>query len=158
MGVSERSLSYLLRNSGEVLEEVEHSDVVLQRRDGEDLYLALLSRERGVRDSLGLLARLLRAALSDEQTREGIAGWLTKELSWTSFLPPEDRDAFLEDFTRTAVACAELENFEPLVRSLRGWQATAEAYAHPEIVKKLAAKHKGPSVSLERPASSRAKR
>src|SRR5437899_716972 len=129
MAVSERSLSYLLRNSGDVLKEVEHRDVVLQRRDGEDLYLALLSRERGVRDSLGVLARLLRAALADDRSRDGMAKWLTEELPWTSFLPQDDRNEFLDDFTRTAVACADLENYEPLVRSLRGWKATAEAYA-----------------------------
>lgn len=158
MSVTERSLSYLLRNSGEVLEEVERRDVVLQRRDGEDLYLALLSRERGVRDSLTVLTHLLRAALADDKSRDAMAHWLTEELSWTSFLPLDDRNEFLEDFTKTALACADLENYEPLVHSLRGWRATAEAYADPAIAKHLHQSHRGPVVGLRRPSAGRAKK
>ena len=37
MAIGERTLSYMLRNSGAVLDEVEQRDIVLQRRDGEDL-------------------------------------------------------------------------------------------------------------------------
>src|SRR6266567_1741740 len=58
MAISERSLSFMLRNSGEVLDELEERDVILQRRDGEDLYLALRSREWGIRESVGVLARI----------------------------------------------------------------------------------------------------
>ncbi|MBI4729264.1 MAG: hypothetical protein HY775_07135 [Acidobacteria bacterium] len=155
MSTAEHSLSFLLRNSGVVLEEVEHRDVVLQRRDGEDLYLALRSRERGVRESLNVLARVLRAALHDEAARSAIARWLVDELPWTNFLPDADRQEFLSDFARTATACVEVDNYEPLIQSLRGWKATAEIYADPRVAAHLRRPHRGPSAPLKRPGSSR---
>ena len=155
MAVVERSFSFMLRNSGAVLDEVEHRDVVLQRRDGEDLYLALRSRERGIRESLGVLARVVRAALHDERTQSAVAQWLAEELPWTSFLPEEDREEFLADFARTAAASVDAEVYEPLIRALEGWKATAEAYANPAVLSLLTKKHRGPSVPLSRPVPSR---
>ncbi len=155
MAVVERSFSFMLRNSGAVLEDVEHRDVVLQRRDGEDLYLGLRSRERGIRESLGVLARVVRAALHDERTRSVVAEWLAEELPWTSFLPEQDREEFLADFARTATASVDAEVYEPLIRSLEGWKATAEAYANPDVLGLLTARHRGPSVPLSRPAPTR---
>lgn len=151
MAVAEHNLSYMLRNSGEILDEVQHRDVVLQRRDGEDLYLALRSRERGVRESLGILARLLRRAVDDDDTRPLLAKWLSDALPWTSFLPSEDREQFLIEFTRTSAACVDVDTYEPLVRSLEAWKATAEVYANPEILKLLDKRHRGHAVSLTRP-------
>lgn len=158
MSVAEHSLSYMLRNSGAVLEELERRDVVLQRRDGEDLYLALRSRERGVRESLGVLAHIVRAALHDESARVTIARWLSEELPWTSFLPPEDREAFLADFAKTSAACAEMDVYEPLLQTLNGWRATAQVYADPRLAEVMREAHRGPAVRLRRPASARARR
>lgn len=154
----ERSLSYMLRNSGAILDEVEHRDVVLQRRDGEDLYLALRSRERGIRESLGVLARIVRAALHDVGTRGAVAKWLAEELPWTSFLPESDRKNFLADFARTSAACVEAEVYEPLIRTLESWKATAEVYANPALLAVLTEKHKGPPVPLSRPVTRRARK
>ena len=155
MASAEHSFSYLLRNSGEVLEEVEYRDIVLQRRDGEDLYLALHSRQQGIRDSLGVLARFLRATLHDERAQSATAKWLTEEIPWTQFLPESDRRAFLDDFARTAAACVEIENYEPLTQSLRGWKATAEAYADPNVAQRLKKRHRGRAVPVHRPDTSR---
>ena len=74
MSLAEHTFTHMLRNSGEVLAEVEHHDVVLRRRDGEDLFLGLRSREESVRDALGILARLLLAASVDPDTRQRVAG------------------------------------------------------------------------------------
>ena len=156
MAVVERSLSYMLRNSGAVLDELEHRDVVLQRRDGEDLHLALRSRERWIRESLGVLARIVRAALHDEGTREMVAKWLAEELPWTSFLPDPDREAFVAEFARTSAACVEAEVYEPLAQVLKGWKATAEAYANPALLNVLKEEHRGPSTPLSRPVTRRA--
>jgi hypothetical protein len=157
MAVIERTLSFMLRNSGAVLDEVERRDVILRRRDGEDLYLGLRSRERGIRESLEVLTRVLRAALHDKSTHAALAEWLASDLPWTSFLPPEDREAFLADFVQTSAACVDIDSYEPLVRSIQGWKATAEAYANPAVVKLLTKKHKGPAISLRRPTGARAR-
>src|SRR5271166_4331323 len=105
-------------------DEVEHRDVVLRRRDGEDLFLGLRSRETSMRDVLGALARLLLAASLDASTRDTVAGALTASLPWTTFLPEEERSEFLAALTSTAAACVELDTFEPLAHLLEGWRAT----------------------------------
>ena len=84
LSLAERTFTRMLRNSGEVLAEVEHRDIVLRRRDGEDLFLGLRSREESVRDALGILARLLVAASVDPETRSRVAAALDR-------LAPVDR-------------------------------------------------------------------
>src|SRR5712691_8958286 len=105
MAVTEHSLSHMLRNSGQVLAEVEHRDVVLRRRDGEDLFLGLRSREESVRNALGVLARLLLATRVDPDTRRRVAGALAASLPWTTFLPDDEREEFFDALTSTAAAC-----------------------------------------------------
>jgi hypothetical protein len=73
MTMVEHTLSHMLRNSGDVIAEAEHQDVVLRRRDGADLYLGLRSREESVRSALGVLARLLVATSLDPTIRERVA-------------------------------------------------------------------------------------
>lgn len=154
MSLTEHTFTHMLRNSGEVLAEVEHRDVVLRRRDGADLFLGLRSREESVRDALGVLARLLLAASVDPQTRRRVASALSAALPWASFLPEEERDEFFEALTSTAAACVEVDIFEPLAHLIDGWRATAELHANPDLAKVLSAKRSGPAVKLRRPKAS----
>ena len=146
----EHTLSYLLRNSGDVIAEVEHQDVVLRRRDGADLILGLRSREESVRTALGVLARLLVAASLDPATRDRVASALIASLPWTSFLPDEERAEFFQELTAKAAACVELDTFEPLARLIDGWRATAEVYGVPELRAKLEVERTGPAVPIRR--------
>jgi hypothetical protein len=154
MSLAEHTFTYMLRNSGDVLAEVEHRDVVLRRRDGEDLFLGLRSREESVRDALGVLARLLLAASVDPDTRQRVASALSASLPWTTFLPDEERAEFFEALTATAAACVELDTFEPLAHLIDGWRATAQVHAKPELAKLLGATHAGPAVKIKRPEAS----
>ena len=147
----EHTLSYLLRNSGDVIAEVEHQDVLLRRRDGADLILGLRSREESLRTALGVLARLLVAASLDPATRDRVASALTASLPWTSFLPDEERAEFFQALTEKAAACVELDTFEPLARLIDGWRATAEVYGVPELRAKLEVERTGPAVPIPRP-------
>lgn len=151
MAVVEHTFTFMLRNSGAVLAELEHSDVVLRRRDGEDLFLGLRSREESVRDALGALARLLSAASVDPETRQRLVVALGASLPWTTFLPEDERAAFLDALVSTAAACAEVDNFEPLARLVDGWRATAEIHANPELGKRRRTGRRGPPVRLKRP-------
>lgn len=153
MTVSEHTLSYMLRNSGAVLEEAQYRDVVLTRRDGDDLFLTPLARHRGVQESLGILARLVRAALQHPETRVAIGRWLFDELPWTVFLPDDEREEFLDTFVRTAAACVQTEDYEPLLRILSDWKGTAEIYANPGVKEVLDEHHRGPGLPLRRPPS-----
>lgn len=151
MTMVEHTLSYMLRNSGAVIAEAEHQDVVLRRRDGADLILGLRSREESVRSALGVLARLLVAASIDPDTRDRVASALTVSLPWTSFLPERERAEFFQALTAKAAACVDLDTFEPLARLIDGWRATAEVYGVPELRAKLEAEHTGPAVPIGRP-------
>jgi hypothetical protein len=152
MTMVEHTLSHMLRNSGDVIAEAEHQDVVLRRRDGADLFLGLRSRQEMVRSALGVLARLLVTASLDPSIRERVASALTASLPWTSFLPSGDRAEFFEALTTKAAACVELGNFEPLARLIEGWRATAEVYGVPELRAKLTeVERTGPPVPIRRP-------
>lgn len=154
MSLVEHTFTHMLRNSGEILAEVEHCDVVLRRRDGEDLFLGLRSREESVRDALGVLARLLLAASVDPDTRQRVAGALTASLPWTTFLPEEEREEFFEALAATAAACVEVDTFEPLAHLIEGWRATAEIHANPKLDKLLKFPRSGPAVKVKRPRTS----
>ncbi len=154
MSLAEHTFTHMLRNSGEVLAEVEHRDVVLRRRDGADLFLGLRSREESVRDALGVLARLLLAASVDPDTRQRVAGALSASLPWTTFLPDDERGEFFEALTATVAACAEVDTFEPLAHLIEGWRATAEIHANPELAKVLSVPRSGPPVKVKRPKAS----
>jgi hypothetical protein len=62
---------------------------------------------------------------------------LLDEFPWTSFLPKSDRVAFVDEFTRTVVAAAELDNFAPLAQLVDEWRATAEIHADPKLARRL---------------------
>lgn len=154
MTLAEHTFTFMLRNSGDVLAEVEHRDVVLRRRDGEDLFLGLRSREESVRDALGVLSRLLLAASVDPETRKCVARALSASLPWTTFLPGEEQTEFLQALTSTAAACVEVDSFEPLARLIEGWRASAEIHANPDLARLLQTKHPAPPVRIKRPKAS----
>jgi len=153
VSMAERTFTQMLRNSGEVLAQVEHHDVVL-RRDGEDLFLSLRSREESVRDALGVLARTLLAAGIDPGARRRVAGAVSSALPWTAFLPEDERAEFFEALTSTAAACVEVDLFEPLAHLIDGWRATAEVHANPELAELLGTPRSGPAVNVKRPKAS----
>lgn len=154
MVLAEHTFTFMLRNSGDVIAELEHRDVVLHRRDGEDLFLGLRSREESVREALGALARLLLAVGVDRDMKQRVTASLSTSLPWTTFLPDDERADFFEALTSTAAACVEVDTFEPLARLLSGWRAAAEIHANPELGKVLRAKHVGPPIRIKRPKAS----
>lgn len=151
MPTVEHTFTNLLRHSGAVVAEAERQDVVLHRRDGEDLFLGLRSRERGVRETVGVLAHLLRFALHDPSIRMALTKGLSEGLAWTHFLPDHERERFLDDISTVAAACYDMDAYEPLVRELGDWRATAETYALFGVSEVLAEVHAGPAVDLPRP-------
>lgn len=134
----ERNLTEMLRSSGDVLREAEHHDVVLRRRDGADMMLVELDRERAIRRSLGDAARII-VMMSDAPSEEQVIDLLPRALPWAEFLSRADRQAFLHDFVRTAAACIDADVFEPLAQLDREWRATAAVHADPALRAELAA-------------------
>lgn len=57
--------------------------------------------------------------------------------AWSEFLPPEDRRAFLDEFSQTLIASADRDTDVQLAQVVREWRATAEIYAQPGLAKRL---------------------
>ncbi len=134
MPTIERTLTDMLRSSGDVLREAEHQDVVLRRRDGADVMLVDFEREQGLRQTLAAAARII-AGLdgSGEQVLERFVAVLPDAIAWTRFLPEEDRLSFLREFAATAAACVDADVFEPLTQLNNEWRATAAVHADPQL-------------------------
>ena len=79
-----RSFSGMLRNSGDVLHELEHADVLLHRRDGEDVMMVARHRESAVRDSLSMAVRGLGAVLADPDLAARVLDALADAMPWTA--------------------------------------------------------------------------
>lgn len=133
---AEATLTDFLRDPRAVVDRLEHVDVVLHRRNAEDLRLSLESRSEAVADGVRFVARMLSAALSDAAVRGRLEA-SAAAIPWLSFLPAERRQEFLAEFFRTAEAAAELGVMTPLAQFLREWQATALIYADPELAAEL---------------------
>lgn len=133
---AEATLTDFLRDPKAVVDRLEHVDVVLRRRNAEDLYLSLESRTEAVAESVRFLARVLSAALADPAVRDRLQASV-EAIPWLSFLPAQQRQLFTTEFFRTAEAAAELGVMTPLAQLLREWQATAVIYADPELAAEL---------------------
>lgn len=150
MTVVTHSLSYMLRHSGDVLADVEHTDVLLERRDGSDLLVGTVRRERAVRDGLDLAARALAAVLQDPHLEGRAIAALQAALPWVAWLAPEDQSEFASAFVRTAQACHETDNYEPLARLLHRWKVSAQVVNDPELAR-LLEDHAEDLIPVERP-------
>ncbi len=66
-----------------------------------------------------------------------LADAVLDEFPWASLLPKTDQKVFIDEFTRTVLAAAELDNFAPLGQLVDEWRATAEIHADPELARRL---------------------
>jgi hypothetical protein len=137
----ERNFSDLLRQSGEVLDEVDRQDVLLRRRDGHDLLLVRADREETVRDAMGVassvLARMVARHLAD------MAKGLPDAMPWLRLLPKSDLHEFVKEFAEVAEACGSLGSFDRLGLLLAEWRKTAYAWSNPEMLTALQVDHAG---------------
>lgn len=152
MTIATHSLSYMLRQSGVVLDELEHGDVLLERRDGSDLMVGTVRRERAVRDGLDLAARALSAVLSDPALGSRAIAALESALPWVAWLNDDDKAAFANGFVRTAQACHDTDHYEPLARLLHRWMVSAQIMQNPELARLLDDTDEAP-VRLSRPTT-----
>ena len=135
--VTERTLTDVLRTPKPILREAGGRDILIRRRQAEDVVLMDAKRARALRDTLGTVARLLRVA----SQLQGVVGRLVEDvnvtLPWTSLLPDEERRQFVAELMEMAGAAADTGNYAPLTTLLRDWQATANVYADPAAFKEL---------------------
>ena len=133
--VDERSLPDLLRHPNDVEADLEAGDVLLRRRDEPDLRLTLADRDSERSDVFRVLAHSFRnLAVHSPGALEGA---VLDAFAWSEFLPPKDRRAFLDEFSRTLIASAEMDTYAHLSQVVREWRVTAEIYTQPGLAKRL---------------------
>lgn len=154
MATTEHTLSFMLRNSGDVLHEVEHADVRLSRRDGPDIILVTAEREQAVRDGLHLATRVLGSMLSDSTLEARALVALATAVPWVGWLDDVDQREFARAFVRTVDACRDTGSHGPLVSMLNRWRASAQIVHDPELAGLLTADRGADSpVPVERPGT-----
>jgi hypothetical protein len=135
MRVTERPFTGLRRRPNDVTRDVEDGDVVLRRRESPDLRLSRADREADRTTAFAALARALRnLAVHTPTAFEEAVG---EAISWVEFLPAAERRAFVDEFSRLAVAAAELDPYSELTQVLQEWRATAEIHADPRLARRL---------------------
>ncbi len=121
-----RTLTEFLQHSGEILPEVEHREVVLRRRSGDDLVIVSREHWQALEDSLRVLAEAYHHSRAADRSEAGEEpAWFA--LPWLSLLRPEDRQACVAELTRAALAALEAGRLPALAETLDQWRATALA-------------------------------
>ena len=117
MPVSERTLTEFLQHSGQVLHALTEGEIILLRRDGEDLVLMT----RGQSDAL---TATLRAFLG--YSAGGVPA-VELVFPWFTFLSHADQTGCLTELREVAVAAIASGELQTLVDALYAWEATGLA-------------------------------
>jgi len=149
--IAEATFTDLLRNPREITALLDQGDVILHRRDAEDLRLSVATRSSASVAGLEVIGRLLAAAMADEVVRERI-GHQTA-LPWMQHLPETSRQQFFFELFTGVEAAAAIGTFAPVDRLLDEWRATAALYADPDLADRLRRPLPGNGPAVERPAS-----
>lgn len=127
------SFSTLLREPNRVTAQLARGDVVLHRRDGEDLYLSVKSRAERDAENAAQPARMLGALIHTPDGQRLLTNALGEAFPWTRFLTDQGRDQFVSEFVATTRACADVGVWTPLGQLLHEWTTTAAIHADPEL-------------------------
>jgi hypothetical protein len=149
--VATKSIPYsaFLRGPTAVLPALDEGDVVLERRDGDDVVLTGGARFEARREGMALATRVLRhlARTDPEQASDLVA----EELPWLRWLPAKERGACVAELLGDLAAGAETGTLEPFGRTLAAWRSTAEVWADPELARRLLTPQAGDGPEILRP-------
>ncbi|MBI3973675.1 MAG: hypothetical protein HY332_20565 [Chloroflexi bacterium] len=117
MAVSEHTLTEFLQHSGRVLSDVEQGEIVLHRRDGEDLVVMT----RGQSEAMSTVLRALAALAVGGESQ------VVAVLPWLAFLSPHDRATCLRELGEVANAAVATGRLSYLEDALYQWETTGLA-------------------------------
>ena len=141
--------SAFLRGPSQVLPSLDDADVILERRDEEDLVLVRQERFEASLTSLKIAARALATlARRDAGLAEEV---LAEELPWLHWLPETERLACVKELLADLVAGADTGLLLPFGRSLASWRSTAEAWSDPQLARRLQGPFSGDGDDVARP-------
>lgn len=151
MPTTRTTYSGFLRGPSEVLPRLETGDVLLERRDGEDLILTTAGRAEAFREGLELGVAALRSLALTR--RDVLAEVLVANLPWLQWLPDEDRIVCVDELVNDLAASVEVENFTRFHQDLVAWLHTAEAWSDPALAERLRTDLSGDAGEVVRPGA-----
>ncbi|KAB8197744.1 hypothetical protein FH608_004270 [Nonomuraea phyllanthi] len=148
-----RSFPYstFLRGPSEVLPTLDDADVILERRDDENLILMRAERFEAGAASLRIAGRALatvarrNASLAEEV--------LAEELPWLTWLPETERHQCVRELLDHLIAGADTGEFLPFARSLISWRSTAVVWSDPRLARELQGPFSGDGPDAARPGA-----
>ena len=117
------------------LEENPRRRLRLDRRDGDDLILESAARAEAEDEALSMASRLFISLVTNDEGARAMLLSLPDVFPWVRFLPQDDVRAFLVELVETLRACVSVGNIAALEPVVAAWQATAEIYSDPELLK-----------------------
>jgi hypothetical protein len=150
MTVQSFPYSSFLRGPSQVLPSLAEADVMLERRDEENLVLTRAERFEAVATGLRIAARSL--AILARRHRDLAEEALAEELPWLTWLPAEERPICVRELLSDLVAGADTGLLVPFARNLVSWRSTAEAWSDPRLARELQGPFEGDGPVIERPA------
>ncbi len=145
--------SAFLRGPSEVLPQLDEGDVLLERRDEENLVLTTFTRFAARQEGMTVAARLLGDVVRDQA--QIMAGLFGRELPWLRWLPEKEHTQCVEELLGELVAGADTGVLEPFARALAAWRSTAEVWSNPELARRLQGPFPGDGEEITRPRRKR---
>jgi hypothetical protein len=145
--------SAFLRGPSNVLPRLDDGDVLLERRDEENLVLTSFGRFIARQEGMTFAAHLLGDVVRDQT--ELVTGLLAKELPWLRWLPDGEQSECVNELLGELAAGAETGVLEPFARALSAWRSTAEVWSDPELARRLQGPFHGNGEKIRRPTRKR---
>ncbi|MEV0161298.1 hypothetical protein B0I32_110184 [Nonomuraea fuscirosea] len=127
--------SALARDRNEVFPELDVADVLLERRDAENVWLVRDERYQAARAALLTLARSMTIVVRSNRVLAEEA--LAEDLPWLTWLPEHERLQCVRELLAHLLAGADTGELLPYARARRSWTSTALAWSDPEIARDL---------------------
>lgn len=138
MTTTEIPFSQLIQQPKKTMAKLEQSPrrrLRLDRRDGDDLILESAARAEAEDEALDMASRLFFSLVQNDEGARALLLSLADVFPWVQFLPKDDVRAFLVELVETLRASASVGNMAALKPVVAAWQATAEIYSDPELLK-----------------------
>lgn len=132
-----------------MLPSLDDADVILERRDDEDLVLMRAERFKAGVASLRIAARAL--AILARRNRDLAEEVLAEELPWVTWLPEAERDTCVRELLAHLVAGADTGELLPFGRALISWRSTAVVWSDPQLARDLQGPFPGDGPAVSRP-------
>lgn len=115
-------------------------DLVVRRRDAEDLVLTTASRAAQAREASSVTSRLFVALMQqDPHVRDLVTDVVPAVFPWVAFLSRNEVREFVVELVSTMKAAESIDNPAPVANVIDAWRHTAEVLADPELAAVLSA-------------------